>query len=90
MFCGGYSSSNSETVTTSSETTTAELTTINPRYDRVCLFIRVVGEPYAYFGRVSVFNVNLNVHPIRITWILKDFEHLQKLEHFQEILKLSS
>lgn len=88
LFCGGYSADSSAETNNNDNNTSTEST--NPRYDRVCLFVRIVGEPYAYFGRVSIDEVNLTVHPIQITWNLKDSDNLQKIEHFQNILKISS
>jgi hypothetical protein len=62
----------------------------NRRIGNICLFVREVGQPYAYFGKVSVAEVNLATKPIRITWTLNDFEDLRECSEYQRIVKLSS
>jgi hypothetical protein len=60
----------------------------NPRMGNICLFVREVGQPYAYFGKVSVDQVNLTVKPIRITWTLNDFEELKDRAEYQRIVNI--
>jgi hypothetical protein len=62
---------------------------LRPRKGNVCLFVREVGQPYCYLGKVSVSETNLAVKPIRITWVLSDFGELRERSHFQRILQLN-
>jgi hypothetical protein len=65
-----------------------EVNRTNRRHGNVCLFVREVGEPYSYFGKVSISEVNLAVKPIQITWTLNHFEELKEMSHFQRILQI--
>lgn len=66
-----------------------EKATLNNRYGNICLFVREIGHPYAYFGKVSISDVNLTTKPIQITWILNDYEILKTINEFKRIVELS-
>jgi hypothetical protein len=56
------------------------------RKGNVYLFVRLVGEPYACFGRLSLAQVNLSTRPIQATWTLVDYDILKDNENFVRVV----
>ena len=44
--------------------------------ERVVLFVRVEGEPYACLGELALVSCDMRVHPIRFVWALAQYDAL--------------
>ena len=57
--------------------------------DKIILFVRLEGEPYACLGPLKYKSYNINHAPVIFLWEILYYDQLQSMEYFKNIVNKS-